>query len=278
MDLDTFFFSFFSRWSTRLFSLTHFHRPYFCLLQLSIKKETQILLPLFSFLALTLLQNCLQINIFFSHLFRQCSQSPSKLAMFICCVLSQSWVLRDSGVWWVHAGRVAAAKGAPTHLVTSSRDSVSDIWNIRICVAARCGGAESTKTFDNTGLLRAVSRYCMGLTLQVNLGVHLWLVKPIVTPQPDGSLPGESLVAVAPCDTFAPSRPTSEKHTQTNTFLKWRNVSFKNGFSKWHICSHVSSGPAAASGFARPRRQGKIQVLRWAQTSLKGRALLIVAH
>lgn len=42
----------------------------------------------------------------------------------------------------------------------SSKLSMSDSWSIRICVAQQRAGTESTWSFANTGVFRAVSRQC----------------------------------------------------------------------------------------------------------------------
>lgn len=66
---------------------------------------------------------------------------------------SQSGFRSDSGVCRLESGFVASTRAAQTQLVTCRLASMSDIWNIHICVAAQCGGIESAKTFDNPGLL-----------------------------------------------------------------------------------------------------------------------------
>lgn len=78
--------------------------------------------------------------------------------MFLNGVFSQSCFPSDSGVCWLESGCVALPRAAHTQLVTCRLGRMSDIWNIHVCVAAQCGGVESTETFDNTGLFTTVSR------------------------------------------------------------------------------------------------------------------------
>lgn len=142
------------------FLLTHFQQPYFCLLQLSIKKETCVLHSVhFSLLCPGFWQDYWQQDFFFSPpqllilLLPRLREVSIFLFFFFKFCFSQSGFRSDSGVCRLESGFVASTRAAQTQLVTCRLASMSDIWNIHICVAAQCGGIESAKTFDNPGLL-----------------------------------------------------------------------------------------------------------------------------
>lgn len=144
------------------FLLTHFQQPYFCLLQLSIKKETCVLHSLFiSLYFWQASDRTIDSKIFFfpPRNYWYCLYRVWEKFLFFFFFFffkfcfSQSGFRSDSGVCRLESGFVASTRAAQTQLVTCRRASMSDIWNIHICVAAQCGGIESTKTFDNPGLL-----------------------------------------------------------------------------------------------------------------------------
>lgn len=91
----------------------------------------------------------------------------SDLCLRIYRIVLLNHVSYDSRGCWVGSGFVALTMSAQTKLVMSILASMTDSWNIRICVAKQCGGIESTQTFANTGLFSRFPLMHKVISLQV---------------------------------------------------------------------------------------------------------------